>query len=279
MRRACLPRSVGRMAVTLVLVAAAAPYEARAQGCGGEAAAERVVAQSAADAQTLVLADGRQVRLAAIEVPNAFDATDEPGAVAAQAKAFLSGFVGRPVTVRAARGVDRYGRIRAFVFSDAVGLEASLQRDMVANGLARVASLHSGPACGAALFAREREARAAKRGLWADSRYAVLRAEDPAAIRKARGHLAVVEGRVLSVRESGGTIYVNFGRRWSQDFTVTIAKRKARSFAAGGLAPPTLAGREVRVRGWVEERGGPWIEVTSPEQFEFVERREEHTRP
>jgi hypothetical protein len=30
---------------------------------------------------------------------------------------------------------------------------------------------------------------------------------------------------VLSVRESGATIYVNFGRRWTEDFTVTILKR------------------------------------------------------
>jgi hypothetical protein len=142
-----------------------------------------------------------------------------------------------------------------------------------------VASLHSGPACAAELFAREREARAAGRGLWADPRYAVLRAGDPAAIRKERGRLAIVEGRVLSVRESGGTIYVNFGRRWSQDFTVTIAKRSARSFAAAGLAPPSLAWREVRVRGWVEERGGPWIEATSPEQFEFVEPQKVRTQP
>jgi len=31
---------------------------------------------------------------------------------------------------------------------------------------------------------------------------------------------------VLSVRESGGTIYMNFGRRWSQALTVTILKRE-----------------------------------------------------
>ena len=86
--------------------------------------------------------------------------------------------------------------------------------------------------------------------------------------------MAVVEGRVLSVRESGGTIYVNFGRRWSEDFTVTIARRAERRFTAGGMAPKELAHRTVRVRGIVEERGGPWIEVTEPEQIEIVEPRE-----
>ena len=83
---------------------------------------------------------------------------------------------------------------------------------------------------------------------------------------------ALVEGRVLSVRESGGTIYVNFGRRWSEDFTVTVPKRSARTFTAAGFELKALAGRTVRVRGLVEERGGPWIEATEPGQIEILGR-------
>ena len=86
------------------------------------------------------------------------------------------------------------------------------------------------------------------------------------------GHFALVEGKVVSVRESGATIYVNFGRRWSTDFTVTILKRNARNFTAAGIEPKTLAGRRVRVRGWIEERGGPWIEAVRPEQIELTDR-------
>ena len=81
----------------------------------------------------------------------------------------------------------------------------------------------------------------------------------------------MVRGRVLSVRESGGTIYVNFGRRWSEDFTVTIAKRNERAFAAAGVEPKSLAGHRVEVRGWIEERGGPWIDAVRPEQIRVVE--------
>ena len=90
------------------------------------------------------------------------------------------------------------------------------------------------------------------------------KAEDPAGILAVRGRFAVVEGKVLSVRESGGTIYVNFGRRWSEDFTVTVLKRNERSFTAAGLALKKLAGQRVRVRGTIEERGGPWIEAARP---------------
>ena len=74
----------------------------------------------------------------------------------------------------------------------------------------------------------------------------------------------MVEGRVLSVRESGGTIYVNFGRRWSEDFTVTVAKRNERAMNAGAVDLRQLEKRMVRVRGFIEERGGPWLDVTRP---------------
>ena len=50
-----------------------------------------------------------------------------------------------------------------------------------------------------------------------------------------RERFAIVEGKVLSVRESGGTTYVNFGRRRSEDFTVTILKRIGARFVAAGL--------------------------------------------
>ncbi len=63
------------------------------------------------------------------------------------------------------------------------------------------------------------------------------------------GRFAVVEGEVASARESGGTVYMNFGRRWSQARTVTILKRHQRSFAADGLQPDRLADLELAVRG------------------------------
>jgi hypothetical protein len=47
-------------------------------------------------------------------------------------------------------------------------------------------------------------------------------------------------------------------------------KRNERKFTAAGLAPKSLAGRQIRVRGWIEERGGPWIEAMYPEQIELA---------
>ncbi len=109
-------------------------------------------------------------------------------------------------------------------------------RALLEQGYARVSAQIGDSGCAAAFLSAERNARAAGLGLWADPYYVVRNAEDPAGILAVRGHFAVVEGKVLSVRESGGTIYVNFGRRWSEDFTVTVLKRNERSFTAAGNA-------------------------------------------
>jgi len=98
-----------------------------------------------------------------------------------------------------------------------------------------------------------------------------LQAENLGRLQAEQGHFALVEGKVLSVRESGATIYVNFGRRWTRDFTVIIFKRQQRTFAAAGVVPKQLEGRHILVRGWIERRGGPIIATEAPEQIEIVE--------
>jgi endonuclease YncB( thermonuclease family) len=218
------------------------------------------------DGRTFVLQDGREVRLAGIEIP-------ADGVVAAQARQQLETLlVDTAVVLKGLPDRDRYGRLLAQVFRVDDDGERWVQAELLAAGHARLAARVGDRACAAALVVHERAARRALLGLWSDPYYGLRPAEDPAAVAAERGRFAIVEGNVLSVRESGGTIYVNFGRRWSEDFTVTIAKRNERTFAAAGLQPKTLAGRRVRVRGWVEERGGPWVEATRPEQIELMER-------
>jgi endonuclease YncB( thermonuclease family) len=213
------------------------------------------------DGRTLQLADGREVRLAGIETSEG-------------AKAALENAVsGREITLtRMGPETDRYGRVVALIAVNPGTPEQSVQHALLAQGQARVSANPGDSGCAAGLLRAEKAARAAGLGLWADPYYLMRNAEDPAGILAVRGRFAVVEGKVLSVREAGGTIYVNFGRRWTEDFTVTVAKRQERSFKAAGLELKKLAGQRVRVRGTIEERGGPWIEAASPAQIEIAER-------
>jgi endonuclease YncB( thermonuclease family) len=210
------------------------------------------------DASSFTLSDGREIRLAGIDAPGT-------------ARSVLADLIaGRTVALHGRNDPDRYGRLVAF--ATVSGSETPVQYALLSAGQARFTGLGEDKDCRAALLDREQAARAARLGLWGEAVYSIRRAEAPASILSGKGRFAVVEGRVLSVRESGATIYVNFGRKWSEDFTVTVARRNERAFQDAGLALKSLAGREVRVRGIVEERGGPWIEAMRPEQIEVVER-------
>lgn len=279
---------------TVILAVTCSCYRARAQDqqnpappCGGSDTARGTVAR-VLDGRTFVLGDGREVRLAAVEVPP-LPLPDETGAApgAAVAKRALEALAGGDDVMlrRADAPTDRYGRVVAYAYVERDGDELFVQGELIASGFARVGDQVGSRACAAELVRRESAARQAKLGLWADPYYQVLNAETPADVLAHRGRFALVEGKVVSVRESGSTIYVNFGRRWSEDFTVTISKRNRRNFTAAGLDVNGLAGRHVRVRGWVEERGGavgstgggnaggsPWIEADHPEQIETTDR-------
>jgi endonuclease YncB( thermonuclease family) len=251
------------------------PNQQSAGVCGGDEIARGTV-RRVLDGRTFVLEDGREVRLAAIEVPPVVASRDTAmappgGRAAAAALETLAG--GDNVLLRQAEtGFDRYGRLLAYAYVLRDGDAFLLQRELVADGFARVAS-RGAAACIGDLLNREKAAREAKLGLWADPYYEVLDAEAPKDVLAQRGRFVLVEGKVASVREGGPTIYVNFGRRRSGDITVTVLKRNERNFTAAGLDLKSLAGRRIRVRGWIEQRGGDraWVEAERPGQIEIAE--------
>jgi endonuclease YncB( thermonuclease family) len=274
---------VFRAALAAAFALTAGCLSARAQeqpspklaACGGAIVARGMVSR-VIDGRTFVLDDGSEVRLAALEVPPLSSPQDSgaaPGGAAAR-DGLAALLASAEVVLKQAeqQKADRYGRVLAYAFLTRHGVEHLVQADLLAAGLARVAARAGSHACAAELLNRENAARRGKLGLWANPYYDSLNAENPADVLAKQGRFALVEGKVVSVRESGATIYVNFGRRWTTDFTVTILKRNERNFTAAGLEPKKLAGRRVRVRGFVEERGGPWIEAARPEQLEFTDR-------
>jgi endonuclease YncB( thermonuclease family) len=238
-----------------MFLSVAAP--ANAAGCAFEPQGEGRVA-AVIDARTLRLEDGREVRLAGIVslIPD-------------KTKAALSTIAGgRNVTLRGEDDApDRYGRQTAFVFP--AGTEALLQSELLRRGEALVSTEVANKDCAAELAAAEAEARQAKRGTWADPA-AIKNAESPGDILAGIGRFTVVEGKVLSVRQAGATTYLNFGRNWTRDFAVTISRRMMPAFEAAGLAPKSLENRRIRVRGHVEARGGPRIEVLRVGQIELL---------
>jgi micrococcal nuclease len=276
--RSCFAFLLG--AVTVLAGHPAAAAEATPSTCQFEALNEQVATtgrfKQIIDGRGFLLEDGREVRLAGIEVPLLLASTkDGSGQAAAHAAgaALERLLAGAQLTFkRLGAESDRYGRLLVQVFVErGGGGQVWLQQELVAQGHARVtARLDSN--CAKELLSAERTARAAGLGLWAEAQFRARAAEKPEDILNERGRFALVEGKVLSVRESGGIVYLNFGRRWIRDFAVTVLKRNERLFAAAGMELKKLEGRRIRIRGWVEERGGPRIEAQGPEQIEIADR-------
>ena len=245
-----------QLAIVLAVATLAACPALADEPCRGTSLGSAEVA-AVRDGRTVQLADGRELRLMGIEA----------GEDSHPLQALIAG---RPLRLeRLGTETDRYGRLTALAYAGES--PQSLQASLLEQGSARVSSRIGAKSCAAPWLAAETRARTGSLGLWADPNFAPLSAENLPRLAAETGRFALVEGKVLSVRESGATIYVNFGRRWTQDFTVTILKRQQRTFSAAGLEPKRLEGRRVRVRGWIEQRGGPLIVADAPEQIEPIE--------
>ena len=252
-------RFIGAVLPCGLMLVVGATGPADATGCALEPQGEGRVAEIL-DARTFRLADGREVRLAGIEPVMAEKAngTSALAAIIAGRDVKLSGEDDTP---------DRYGRQPAFVFVG--GSETPVQGLLLAQGEALVAATVTNKECALVLIAAEAAARQAKQGTWA-SPAAIKNAESSGDILAGIGRFTVVEGKVLSVRQAGATTYLNFGRNWTRDFAVTISRRTVPALEAAGIALKSLENRRIRIRGWVEARGGPRIEVVRAGQIELL---------
>jgi endonuclease YncB( thermonuclease family) len=214
------------------------------------------------DGDTVVLADGRQVRLVGIQAPKLPLGRKgfEPWPLAGEAKAALG-----QMALFGGRRQDRHGRILAHLY-DEDGLW--LQGALLERGLARVYSFADNRALVAQMLARERRARGERRGIWGQAFYGIRNAQE---VWNDIGSFQLVEGRVREAAKVSGRVYLNYGADWRRDFTVTLAPAVRRRFEAEGIDPLRYGGRNLRVRGWVESYNGPMIEVTHPDQIEELE--------
>lgn len=221
------------------------------------------------DGDTVVLEDGREVRFVGIQAPKLpLGRRDFPEwPLAPEARAAVEELVGdRRVAVRPGETArDRHGRVLAHLFRGDDGLW--IQGELLRRGLARVYTFPDNRRLATELLAAEVQARAAGRGIWSLPFYRVRDAatlpDDP----NTEGTFQVVRGTVRDVAEVRGTTYLNFGRDWKTDFTVSLDRAAARLFTAAGVDPAGLEGREILVRGWIRSRNGPMIEATHPEQL------------
>lgn len=219
------------------------------------------------DGDTVLLEDGRQVRLVGIQAPKlplgreGFRAWPQADAAKSRLEELVAGET--VSLLYGGAGEDRYGRRLAHLWR-ADG--RWVQRQMLLAGMARVYTFADNRGGADHLLAAEAEAREARQGIWADPYYAVRTPDETAAHYDS---FQIVDGVIRSAALVRGTLYLNFGENWRRDFTVRILRKHRRLFPAEDFEPNALEGRRIEVRGWLFARNGPMINATHPQQFVF----------
>ena len=225
------------------------------------------------DAETFEIEDGREVRLIGALAPHPPAGVDANSWIPARdTLAFLTELIGGKTVefVAPARTGDRYRRVLANVFVRGAEGLVWVQGALLEHGYARAYALPGHTSCLPDLMAREALARVARKGLWANPAFAPRPALKARGLMRERSRFMLVEGRVSAVAEKGRWLYINFGRDWRSDFTVAVPRRLLDRAGHEGQRLKDAAGHLVQVRGWIERRNGPAIEVVTPHQIEFL---------
>jgi micrococcal nuclease len=256
-----------RIGIMLAVLAASSPaWSASLPHCAPTIEVSSVPVVRVERDGVLVLDDGRAVHLEGILLPQG--AKDHaPDFLAQQALSTLTELSkGRKVTLAVnVPKEDRYGRIRAQVEFPDDDQEPWLQVAMLRRGLARVSIAPDRRECASDLYAAEADARKNKNGIWAQSFYQVRTPDQLAGLT---GTFQIVQGTVTDADIRNGRAFIDFGTR--SNFKATVSLDDLDNFRAEGVDPRNYAGKTVRVRGFVDQLGGPEIEAADPEAFEVI---------
>lgn len=236
------------------------------------APAETVAVRHALDGDSLVLADGRQVRLIGVNTPEIHPSRDKRQPAAAQplareAQRFTAARVnGQTVTLRfETERTDRHRRLLAHVtLADGTSLEEALLREGFGWMVAVPPNVEALPR----LRAAEDEARRAGRGVWGRAEYQPVAAER--LTTKDTGFLFVT-GTVRKVGQSSYAFYFDLAPR----VTLLVPREHWNQYFAAPVGPyarpQQLIGRKIVARGWAGARDGKLrLRVAHPAMLTLV---------
>jgi micrococcal nuclease len=216
---------------------------------------------------TLRLANGKIFKIDNIRVPLQLDSN----AIEFLNKNVLNkkmGFyiIGKDPIERA----DRFGHTLAHVVSED---GEWIQALMVSRGLAWVNGNENSRDLFIPLLKYEDLARSQNLGLWKLPAFAIR--DNETIHNNTYNSFQVYEGTIRSISAKDNFIFFNFDKNPKTDFTIVLNKERVPPFrlstGAHSHAPPDFNGKKIRIRGWVEEKNGPMIDLLFQEQIEFVE--------
>lgn len=142
-----------------------------------------------------------------------------------------------------------------------------IQGYMLQEGQYRVRTSPYSPELAQSMYELESVARYSELGIWARKAPSVVSVEQ---MDGAEEGFMILEGKIKKIARVKNMIYLNFGDDWKTDFTVGVPSKLVRNFSAAGIRLLDADGQNVRVRGWVRQYNGPYVEISHPEQIEFL---------
>lgn len=224
------------------------------------AAGETARVARALDGDSLLLTDGRQVRLIGINTPDfgKRGAADQPFAAQARARTAQLAEGGTVGLLFDAERSDRHGRALAYVtLSDG----RNLQEVLLAEGLAWYVAIPPNVARLARYRELERTAREARLGIWGHPAY---RPMPVARLGPGDTGFRRLEAKVEGVRYTERFVHLELGGRVS----IVVPRKNWRHFP---LSPGEYVGRRLVARGWVAEyKGLLRLRISHPAMIEVV---------
>ena len=212
------------------------------------------------DGDTILTTTGEKIRYLGIDTPE----RDEPGSTSATKlnHSFVHGVQLRIEPCKE-RPKDKHGRTLAFVFAKG----KNLSMELLAQGMGRV---YADSKCNGhrskILWQTMIKAYKGRLGIWSDA------PENPINTKNAINHLnktRIVKGTVLDVKRGKNNYYAHLSPDWSTTgFSIRIPFESAAMANKEGIAPYSLAGKEVIIIGLIEKwQYGPSITCYSKWQF------------
>jgi endonuclease YncB( thermonuclease family) len=234
-----------------------------------DSATDRAAIANIDERLEITLKDGRSLRLAGLEPPRP---TPDAPDFDISARDALKARAGDEIAFTLlAQKPDRWGRIPVFAFFDQPGAEpVSAGQVLLAQGFARFMPEPEARPCRTLFLAAEAAARSANLGLWRDPFYAVIKATDHDAFAERAATNVIVEGRLTGVDKGPLRTYLQFAPRRERAFSVTILQRNVKKLEQAGFDFSALIGRTLRVRGLLDLRFGPQIEVSGADEIELL---------
>ena len=236
----------------------------------GHASAYKGVVVSLDDVRTIVLEGGARVQLSGILPPLAVRGDDELQTDESLDDAFVALqhlVVGKGVIlVPSSPPKTRYGIGLAHVFVDRGVVEDAtwVQGELVRLGLVRAWEPVGQSNCFEPLRALEHLAIEGGKGLWSRPAFWAVDAQDLTTLLLRRGTYQRIRGRVITLGRQKKRSYINFGTDWKRDFTISIPNALLRDDPEFAKTVSRLEGQIVEIRGWLDVKNGPIIELERP---------------